>query len=393
MDEIGGIKYDCGLNPIPKWSQILGWVFGVIFLLGAIGEVADGEYVIGIVAGIIAATLVPMVRAFAYERTGVELPFWGRAILLLALFAVFGAVQPDNPIDPSTADSAASKPGSAAETQIDPKTANSPIEQPAMRSARDRRVVCDRFELRYELNGTDLLLWIDTDLPDEGKLSVGVHRMYHEVGVSDAYSRSYFDSIEPVSRWRGPRRISLDAESWKASLKAHQDKMAAIGSDMAFEIASIEDNVEIRAILHLNQDDPRFGGRGNPNLSGTATSRSGVKSVIVEAEATIRFPLAGSPPASRSRRVSYDGLVTGESYHLSHETPLMPVRSVSGKSFEESMDAIGSMLYLPAGTVVNVKAVDRGPTLWYQVEVKSDRRMSGWINSGALIQQEIFRIE
>lgn len=334
-----------------------------------------------------------MVRVFAYERTGVELPLWSRVTLLLVLFAVFGAVQPDNPVEPSTADSAASKPGRAAETQIDPKTANPPIEQPAMRSARGRGVVCDRFELRHELNGTDLLLWIDTDLPDAGELSVSVNRMYHEVGVSDAYSRSYFDSVEPVSRWRQPRRISLDAESWKANLKAHQDEMAAIGSDMAFEIASIEDNVEIRAILHLNQDDPRFGGRGNPNLSGTATSRSGAKNVLVEAEARIRFPLAGLPPASKSLRASYDGLVTGESYRLSHETPLMPVRSVSGRSFEESMDAIGSMVYLPAGTVVRVKAVDRGPTPWYQVEVKSDRRMSGWINSGALIQQEIFRLE
>ena len=257
----------------------------------------------------------------------------------------------------------------------------------------ERGVVCDRFELRYELDGTDLLLWIDTDLPDEGELSVTVDRMYYEVSVSDAYSREYFHKFELVSRWREPRRISLDAESWKANLKAHQNKMAAIGGDMAFEIASIEDSVEIRAILHLNQDDPRFGGRGNPNLSGKATSRSGEKNVLVEAEATIEFPLAGSPPASRSTRASYDGLVAGESYRLSHETPLMPGRSVSGKSFEESMDSIGKMLYLPAGTVIHVKAEDHGSTPWYQVEVESDRRVSGWINSVALMQQEINRVK
>ena len=261
------------------------------------------------------------------------------------------------------------------------------------RSPVERGVVCDRFELRYELDGTDLLLWIDTDLPDEGELSVTVDRMYYEVGVSDAYSREYFHKFELVSRWREPRRISLDAESWKANLKAHQNKMAAIGGDMAFEIASIEHSVEIRAILHLNQDDPRFGGRGNPNLSGKATSRSGEKNVLVEAEAAIEFPLTGSPPASRSTRASYDGLVAGESYRLSHETPLMPGRSVSGKSFEESMDSIGKMLYLPAGTVIHVKAEDHGSTPWYQVEVESDLRVSGWINSVALMQQEINRVK
>ena len=60
---------------------------------------------------------------------------------------------------------------------------------------------------------------------------------------------------------------------------------------IAFEVASIADDVEIRAVLHLNQDDPRFGGRGNPNLSGAATSRSGTAGVIVEAEVTFEFPL------------------------------------------------------------------------------------------------------
>ena len=60
---------------------------------------------------------------------------------------------------------------------------------------------------------------------------------------------------------------------------------------MAFEVASIANDVEIRAVLHLNQDDPRFGARGNPNLSGTATSRSGSAGVIVEAEVSFEFPL------------------------------------------------------------------------------------------------------
>ena len=269
----------------------------------------------------------------------------------------------------------------------------SPGEQARTRTSVSRGVVCDRFELRYELVGSDLLLWIDTDLPDEGELSVTVDRQFYEVGVSDAYSREYFHRFEPVSRWREPRRISLNAESWKANLREHQNKMASIGDRMAFEIARIEDSIGIRAILHLIQDDPRFGGRGNPNLSGKATSSSGNTGVLVEAEEFVEFPLAGPPPGSRSVRASYDGLESGESYRLSNKTPLMPVRFVSGRSFEESKAAIGETRYLPAGTVIHVKVADHGSTSWYQVEVHSHWGVSGWINSTALIGQEIDRID
>ena len=160
----------------------------------------------------------------------------------------------------------------------------------------------DRFELRHEVDGGDLLLAVDTDLPDEGELSVSVSRSYYEVRSDVEDSREYFSVLEPVSRWRDPRRIPLDANAWRADLAAHQAEIAEIAAleraagvpaeqTMAFEVASIADDVEIRAVLHLNQDDPRFGGRGNPNLSGTATSRSGSAGLIVEAEVSFEFPL------------------------------------------------------------------------------------------------------
>lgn len=161
-------------------------------------------------------------------------------------------------------------------------------------------IVCDRFELQWELDGEDLLLVIDTDLPDEGELSVSVSRSYYEVGNEDEYARDYLSVFESVSRWREPRRVPLDADAWRADLAAHQSLMAELAAaerragipveDVAFEVASIADHVEIRAVLHLNQDDPRFGGRGNPNLSGAATSRSRT-GVIVEAAAAFEFPL------------------------------------------------------------------------------------------------------
>ncbi len=169
-------------------------------------------------------------------------------------------------------------------------------------SAEVAGIVCDRFELRWELDGDDLMLAIDTDLPDEGELSVSVSRSYYEVGNDAEYARDYMSVLEPVSRWRQSRRIPLDADAWRADLAAHQSRMAEIAAaerqagvsaedTVAFEVASIADDVQIRAVLHLNQDDPRFGGRGNPNLSGAATSGSGTGRVIVEAETTFEFSL------------------------------------------------------------------------------------------------------
>ena len=213
-------------------------------------------------------------------------------------------------------------------------------------------IVCDRFELRWEMDGSELLLAIDTDLPDEGELSVSVRRTYFEVGSDEAYSRDYFSEFEPISRWRQPRRIALDGDKWKADLSAHQEEMAPLGKDFAFEVDRIEDSVEIRAVLHVNQDDPRFGGRGNPNLSGEATSRSG-DWVLVEAEASVELPLDGPLPARSSNRAPHDGLVVGESYHLSQETPLMPEHEPA-----DPLRALEKIVRLPAGSEVLVTATE-----------------------------------
>ena len=251
-------------------------------------------------------------------------------------------------------------------------------------------IVCDRFELRWELDGPDLLLAIDTDLPDEGELSVSVSRTYYEVGSDDAYSRDYFSEFELVSRWREPRRIVLDADAWKADLTAHQTRMAAFGDDLAFEITRIEDSIEIRAVLHINQDDPRFGGHGNPSLSGEATSRMGDgNSVLVETEVSIEFPLDGPPSSSRSSRVPYDELVTGESYRLSQETPLMPEREPA-----DPLEALVRAVELPTGSVVRITATeDQGGQPWYEVLLVGRESTMGWINSIALIGQQIDRVE
>ena len=100
-----------------------------------------------------------------------------------------------------------------------------------------------------------------------------------------------------------PRRfavIPVDDDAWKTDLTTHQSEMAALSNDLAFEIDRIEDQVGVRAVVHVNQPDERFGGRGNPNLAGGAVSRLGDNRDwnIIKAGTQIPLPLAGDMPAS-----------------------------------------------------------------------------------------------
>lgn len=252
----------------------------------------------------------------------------------------------------------------------------------AAQASTQSTVTVDTFELVWELAGSDLLLHIDTDLPDEGELSVSVRRTYFEKEAPDtAYSRDYFSEFEPVSAWRAPRRISLDPDAWKADLRAHQDEMAKLGEGFAFEVGSIGEVVSVRAVLHLNQDDPRFG-EGNRYLSGSAVTTQGNRK-LVEAEVEIAYPLDGPPPTGASSYVAHDGLKAGRRYQLSGEAPLMPELEPS-----DPLAALERVQQLPAGTTIRVTEVrDRNGTIWYEVE--TDRGAAGWINSTALIGMRI----
>lgn len=268
-----------------------------------------------------------------------------------------------------------------AESEPNEKTYNGRLAMlVAYRSSVKAGIVCDRFELKWELDGADLLLAIDTDLPDEAKISVSVGRTYFQVGNDSAYSSDYFHESEDVLEWRKPRRIPLNAKAWKESLSTLQNMMAGQGNDSAFEIESIDGDVNIHAVLIvIDQDDPRFGGDGNPNLSGNAVE---IEMQTVIAEASFSFPLAGPPPARRSKRVAYDELIVGNSYRLSRDTPIMP-----GYTLEMAAGTGRKMRTAASGTILTILAIERQDSyLWYQV---MDDVGEGWVNSDALIGQEI----
>ena len=261
------------------------------------------------------------------------------------------------------------------------------------------RIVSDRFSLRWELDGQELVLSVDTDLPDYGELVVSVSRIYYQVGEAEAYSQDYLSVFEPVSRWREPRRVSLDADEWRAKLEAEKERLRDI---LPFEVARVSDEIEIRAVLHLNQDDPRFGGRGNPSLSGAAVTSSPRRN-LVEAETTVRFPLVGGiappPPAPRCPEGStralrgdeylYESMPVGCIYTPDEEltvvfapTPEPP----DGRAFEW----IERIRRVPPNTrfeIIGRRQDDL--TNWYHVRLPAYENATGWINPIAMMNMRL----
>ena len=167
-----------------------------------------------------------------------------------------------------------------------------------------------------------------------------------------------------MSRWRKPRRISLDLSAWKADLEAHQKDMARV-PDWAFEVERIDENVII-SVDAWNSNKKTF-----------------------EAEAVVPLPLGGPPPMLQSY-VSSDKLRSGESYRFSGEVPLM-----SEFDPTDALAAIEKTVYLPPGTTIQVLAVNRDESRlwpWYKVKVVGSQA-AGWINAAALLRQEIERTQ
>ena len=268
------------------------------------------------------------------------------------------------------------------------KPAKEPLPQPELAS-----IVVDRFVIQAEREGHEVVVSLDTDLPDWAEVIVSLSRLYYRVGKEDAYSGTYFDEKARISQWRTPRRIPYDDEEWKADLSANQAEMSQISSDLAYEIDRIDDHLEVRMVLHINQPDSRFGGRGNPHLSGAAVSRSGEWNLI-EAERRIPAPLTGPAPPKKSQIVAYDGLQQGQYYQLLKQTPFSPLNSeeMKGLPTDLALRALGSIVQLPAGQMIHVISVHRrrAGSIEYEVDVEGVR---GWILSTALMNTGVERAE
>ena len=280
-------------------------------------------------------------------------------------------------------------------------------------------IVCNQFEIVAQVEGENLLLSIETDLPDTATVEVSVRRLYTQAkpggskltgtaSKDSVYSWDYFTANEPVSHWRRQQRLFLDPQRWREALAEHQDKMAGLGADMAFSISGVSEDVVVFASLDqggiFEDSFPKF-----PNLSGTATSEgysgsAGAREAMglpprpparrVSTEIQIFFPLSGGVTQRAPRRVAYNALKVGDAYRFSGEVPIVPMKDLDN-SPGNAFNNLSALKELPPGQVVHIVSIRTkgGTPEWYGVAAQSGTALEGWINPIALLKVEVMKVD
>ena len=90
------LQTDKELKPIPIWSKIVCWPFGVFFAsAGILATLADPRNVgVSLAALAIGCMLIPPIRLFTAEKTGIEIPTWGRCLLFFTLLSLMLTLMP-----------------------------------------------------------------------------------------------------------------------------------------------------------------------------------------------------------------------------------------------------------------------------------------------------------
>lgn len=244
------------------------------------------------------------------------------------------------------------------------------------------QVVCDKFEIIWNLKGDLLEVSLDTDLPNNTTIMVSISRLYWEKGSSSKYSFAYISEKSMVVKWRNKNNITLDNGKWLSGFNKKLKYYASLGIDK--DIDKISDDIEIRFIVPVRQSDPRFGD-GNKKLSGKAIKIKG--SHHVGDEVKINYPLK---EISIEKHPSTDpySLKTKNTYRVSKRTPIMP--ELNPVDVEK---ALNNVKYLESGgTFKVIKITIKNGKPWYYINVENQNRKhigKGWINCTALIGQNL----
>lgn len=244
------------------------------------------------------------------------------------------------------------------------------------------QVTCDVFDIQYKFADKNLYVSLKTDLPDDTVVIISISRSYWEKGNPDEYSIDYFSEETTVEEWRKEHDLLLDNSKWKADLENKQKELASL--DLGFDVDKISDSVSVSAIVPMNQSSSTFGDK-NSKLTGKKVNTSGFR--IVEDEVTIQYPLEGGI-SKKSKFGEPLSLKPGETYSVSRITPLMPELSPS-----DPMTALENVKYIQEGDLIKIISVSKKDNQpWYKVEAINNNQAigEGWINSTALIGQQLY---
>jgi hypothetical protein len=147
-------------------------------------------------------------------------------------------------------------------------------------SSVNSKVFCNSFNINTILKGRELEFWLNTDLPDNTLVMVSVSRRYWIKGSSGTYSGSYYGKSIFVYELRKPVTVILDDKEWRRRIEEKHKQIEPSGEPL--QVSKISDEVELKLIVPINQDNPAFGPR-NVNLEGTmVTAEQGFRIIRKE---------------------------------------------------------------------------------------------------------------
>lgn len=248
-------------------------------------------------------------------------------------------------------------------------------------------LTCNLFELSAELEGNEIVVSLQTDLPVNTSVMLSVRRGYQEEGSSEEYSGAYYSTKTIAGTLRKARRIIIDDHKWDAELKERQTQMARLGE--GFSVTEISNYVEAGIVVPINQSDPRFG-KGNKNLLGCGISSEGLR--VIRRKVSFEVPYSGQTHEMSYSNLDPRNLDIGKTYIIEKKTPLLPEHSP-----KSPLASLEKLIYLPPGGRIKIlsrEAIKGSP--WYWVSANSSQHGyigKHWVNSTALIGQRLKIIE
>lgn len=154
-------------------------------------------------------------------------------------------------------------------------------------------VTCSQFDVVWSIDSGVLVLRLETDLPPGTAIMASVDRDYRESSEPDETFCFGYDGCpakSTVQAWKTPVKVSLDPQAWLQRFLARQLELRRSG--LFGKVTEVSDNLSIRFVVPINQDDPRFGKR-NSNLRGARViEKDGLR--LVEWEKDVPHPVV--PP-------------------------------------------------------------------------------------------------
>ena len=82
-------------------------------------------------------------------------------------------------------------------------------------------ITCNRFKIKAAREGSQLLVSLDTDLPDATQVMVSIARSYWADTPEQEYPIEYFEKKSTVREWRKGKPVAIDATKWSQEFQEH----------------------------------------------------------------------------------------------------------------------------------------------------------------------------